>query len=59
MKVKLLTPEQWDRHGERLIGLMKRWGDSRLTFSGIAALESLRPENLLPCNRAMGRRLPP
>ena len=51
MKVKLLTPEQWDRHGERLIGLMKRWGGSRLTVSGIAALESLRPGDLFPLHQ--------
>ncbi|SDT27519.1 Acetyltransferase (GNAT) family protein [Paenibacillaceae bacterium GAS479] len=46
MKIVLLTPKQWTRSREQLIRMMIAWGGGRLSATGLAALQAMRPSEL-------------
>ncbi|QHT60113.1 GNAT family N-acetyltransferase [Paenibacillus lycopersici] len=46
MQVKLLSPSQWSSAKERITRFLYRYGDSRLTLAGLAALNDLRAARL-------------
>ncbi|QHW30646.1 GNAT family N-acetyltransferase [Paenibacillus rhizovicinus] len=51
MQVKLLSPSQWSSAKERITRFLYRYGDSRLTHAGLAALNDLRASRLTASSR--------
>ncbi|MBM7565405.1 GNAT family N-acetyltransferase [Paenibacillus sacheonensis] len=46
MQVKLLSPSQWSSAKEKITRFLYRYGDSRITHAGLAALNELPPARL-------------
>ncbi|NBD26093.1 GNAT family N-acetyltransferase [Paenibacillus glycinis] len=54
MQVKLLSPSQWSSSKERITRFLYRYGDSRITHAGLAALNALPPARLAAANGRSG-----
>ncbi|MBO7745303.1 GNAT family N-acetyltransferase [Paenibacillus sp. MWE-103] len=54
MQVKLLSPSQWSASKEKITRFLYRYGDSRITHAGLAALNALTPTRLAAGRSAEG-----